>query len=142
MSPTRSPLLYDYPHCPEDRQLGDNNMSDSNLTLKQKAYHEMKEFFVIACYLWLVFALLVLYKSVILSENHIPFAAHGLALLNALALAKVMLVARGLHLARSVQRSAANLPDAFQVRRVRHCPRFFQNLRGMGRWVVSRQVFQ
>ena len=37
-------------------------MSDSNLTLKQKAYHEMKEFFVIACYLWLVFALLVLYK--------------------------------------------------------------------------------
>jgi hypothetical protein len=79
-------------------------VSDSNLTLKQKAYHEMKEFFVIACYLWLVFAILVLYKSVILSENHIPFAAHGLALLNALALAKVMPVARELHLSGSVQR--------------------------------------
>jgi hypothetical protein len=38
--------------CPEDRQPGDNNVSDSNLTLKQKAYHEMKEFFIIARYLW------------------------------------------------------------------------------------------
>ena len=89
-------------------------MSDSNLTLKQKAYHEMKEFFVIACYLWLVFALLVLYKSVILSENHIPFAAHGLALLNALALAKVMLVAQELHLADQFKGAPLIYPTLFK----------------------------
>lgn len=67
-------------------------------TLKQKAYHEMKEFFLIALYLWIVFGLFLLYKSVLLAEEHISFTAHGLALLNALAFAKVMLVARALHL--------------------------------------------
>ena len=35
----------------------------------------------------------------ILAEHRIPFAPHGLALINALALAKVMLVAQDLHLA-------------------------------------------
>jgi hypothetical protein len=89
-------------------------MSDSNLTLKLKAYHEMKEFFVIAWYLWLVFALLILYKSVILSENHIPFAAHGLALLNALALAKVMLVAQELHLADQFKGAPLIYPTLFK----------------------------
>ena len=34
----------------------------------------------------------------ILAEHHIDFVHHGLALINALALAKVMLVARHLHL--------------------------------------------
>jgi hypothetical protein len=89
-------------------------MNDSNLTLKQKTYHEMKEFFVIAWYLWLVFALLILYKSVILSENHIPFAAHGLALLNALALAKVMLVAQELHLADQFKGAPLIYPTLFK----------------------------
>ena len=46
-----------------------------------------------------MFSLFVIYKSVILAEHHINFALHGFALINALALAKVMLVAQELHLA-------------------------------------------
>jgi hypothetical protein len=115
MSPSGSPLFYRIIRTRhEDRQLGDNNVSDSHLTLKQKAYHEMKEFFVIACYLWLVFGLLVLYKSVILSENHIPFAAHGLALLNAMALAKVMLIAKELRLADQFKGAPLIYPTLFR----------------------------
>jgi hypothetical protein len=53
---------------------------------------------MIASYLWAVFGLIVMHKSMILAEHHIDFAHHGLALINALALAKVMLVARHLHL--------------------------------------------
>jgi hypothetical protein len=53
----------------------------------------MKEYLAISCYLWLVFGLLVLYKSVILAEHGIPFAAQGLAL------AKVMLFAQDFHFA-------------------------------------------
>jgi len=68
-------------------------------TLKHRAYHEMKEGLVIALYLWVVFGLLTIHKSMILAEHHIEFAAHGIALFNALALAKVMVVARKLHLA-------------------------------------------
>jgi len=58
----------------------------------------MKEFLVIALYLWVIFGLFLLYKSVILAEEHIDFAAKGLALFNALALGKVVLVAKALHL--------------------------------------------
>jgi hypothetical protein len=67
-------------------------------TLKQKAYQELKEFWVIVFYLWLVFGLLLLYKALILNEEHISFIAHGIALINALVLGKFVLVARALHL--------------------------------------------
>ncbi|HXY48240.1 MAG TPA: hypothetical protein VEI01_02235 [Terriglobales bacterium] len=73
-------------------------MSTSSRTLKEKAYHELKEFLVIALYLWVVFGLFLVYKSVILNEEHIDYLAHGLALINALALAKVVLIAKALHL--------------------------------------------
>jgi hypothetical protein len=73
-------------------------MATSHRTLKEKAYQEMKEFVVMALYLWLVFGLFIVYKSVVLAEYHIDFAANGIALINALALAKVMLLAKGLHL--------------------------------------------
>lgn len=72
-------------------------MNDSKPTLKQKAYQGVKEYLVITCYLWVVFALFVLYKSVVLAEHHIPFAPQGFALLNALALARVIMVAQHLH---------------------------------------------
>ena len=62
------------------------------------AYQQLKEFLVIALYLWVVFSLLVMFKSEILAEHQIPFAYHGFAIINALALAKVMLMAKHLHL--------------------------------------------
>ena len=68
-------------------------MSTTGKTLKQKAMAELKRFLAIALYLWLIFSLLLLYKSSVLHEYHISFVSHGLALINALALAKVMLVA-------------------------------------------------
>jgi len=73
-------------------------MSTSSRTLKQIAYQQLKEFLLIALYLWVVFGLLIMYKSVILAKYHIDFAYHGFAIINALALAKVMLTAKDLHL--------------------------------------------
>jgi len=70
----------------------------SSRTLKQIAYQQLKEFLVIALYLWVVFGLFVMYKSAVLAEQHIAFAYHGFAIINALALAKVMLTAKDLHL--------------------------------------------
>ena len=74
-------------------------MKDAKRTVKQKAVQEVREYLVISLYLFVVFSLFVIYKSVILAEHHIDFALHGLALINALALAKVILVAQELHLA-------------------------------------------
>jgi hypothetical protein len=67
-------------------------------TLKQKAYAELKEFLVITLYLWVVFGLFLLYKSVVLGEEHISYLPHGIALINALLFAKFILISRALHL--------------------------------------------
>ena len=74
-------------------------MSEVKQTLKRRVVHEAREYLVISCYLFVVFSLFLLYKTVILAEVHIDFAMHGFALFNALALGKVMLVAQELHLA-------------------------------------------
>ena len=73
-------------------------MDTSKPTLKQKAEHELKEFFWIALYLWVILILFQLYRSVLLAEEHISVAHQGFAIINALALAKVLLVAKALHL--------------------------------------------
>ena len=74
-------------------------MDESHRTLKQKAYHELKEFLGIALYLWVILALFQLYRSMLLAEEHSNVIAHqGFAVINALALAKVLLVAKALHL--------------------------------------------
>lgn len=74
-------------------------MDTSHRTLKQKAYHELKEFFGIALYLWVILALFQLYRSVLLSEEHVTAVVHqGFAIINALALGKVLLIAKALHL--------------------------------------------
>src|SRR5215469_7495275 len=72
-------------------------MNTTRRSLKQKAVEQMKKFLLIALYLFLVFSLFVVYKSMILAEQHIPFVYHGFALINAFALGKVMLVAKDLH---------------------------------------------
>jgi hypothetical protein len=95
-------------------QLGGNNMNASNRTLKQKAYQGIKEYLVISCYLCIVFSLFALYKSVILAEHHIAIASQGFALLNGLALAKVMLVAQELHFADQLKTAPLIYPTLFK----------------------------
>ncbi len=77
--------------------------SQEKRTVKQRAYEELKEFLAISLYLWVVFALFLLYRSVLLSEGHFPLMAHGFALINALALGKIVLIAQGLHFAEDMK---------------------------------------
>jgi hypothetical protein len=77
---------------------GEGTVSEANRTLKQRVIHGVKEYLAISAYLFVIFSLLVLYKSVILAEHHIDFTLDGLALINALALAKIILLAQDLKL--------------------------------------------
>jgi hypothetical protein len=83
-------------------------------TLKQKAYQGLKEYLAISCYLWLVFGLFVVYRSVLMSEQHVSFVAHGEALLNALALGKIMLIAQELHFAERFKGKPLIYPTLFK----------------------------
>jgi len=89
-------------------------MIPSKSTLKQKAWQGMKDYFIISLYLWLIFGLFVIYQSVILAEHDIPFAMHGFALINALALAKVMLVAREFNFADNFKDAPLIIPTLFK----------------------------
>lgn len=72
-------------------------MNKSDRTFKQRVYNATKEFIVVTLYLWVVFGLFAMYRSVILAEHHVAFTAKGFALINALVLAKVMVIAKEFH---------------------------------------------
>jgi len=74
-------------------------------TLKQKARREFREFLIISFYFWVVLGVMLLYKSIVLNAehvgSHITVWEKGFAILNALALGKVVLIARAFHLGES-----------------------------------------
>lgn len=67
--------------------------------LTARLVHEIKQLFFMFFYLWLVCGLFVLNQTLILGERNINYAVHGLAFINALVLAKVMLVAEDVRFA-------------------------------------------
>ena len=66
--------------------------------LRERAYDEFKRFVVIFLYLWVVFGLLSIHKSLVLSQSHLDHSEHAFAIINALVFAKVLLVAEHFHL--------------------------------------------
>jgi hypothetical protein len=68
-------------------------------TFKQKAENEFKELGLVCGYLFLVFAATELQRSVILAQAGTSINEYGWALINSLAIGKVMLIAKQLHFA-------------------------------------------
>ena len=89
-------------------------MSTARTGLKSKALHEAKEFFWIFIYLWLCFGLFVLYKALILAEQHVDYTGYGLAAVKALVLGKVILIAEGLQLAERHQDKPLIYPTLYK----------------------------
>ena len=65
---------------------------------KERAKDQIKNFALMFLYLWVVFGMLAIHESIVLSQHNISYVSHGLAVVNALVFAKVMLVAEDLHL--------------------------------------------
>jgi GYF domain 2 len=81
----------------------ENKKPNSKSNLKTKATDQAKNFLIMFFYLWVVFGLLAVHESIILSQHQIDFKPHGLAFINALIFAKVMLVAEDLKLGRRLE---------------------------------------
>jgi hypothetical protein len=60
--------------------------------LKEKASTEFRKFLIIFLYLWIVFATLSIHESIIRAKHSLDYAEHGFAIINALVLAKVILL--------------------------------------------------
>ena len=76
---------------------------------RDRLVHEVVRFGLMFVYLWVVFGLFVLHERIIRGQMGLGFQAQGFALINALVLAKVMLVAEDLRLDRGVTRAAPGL---------------------------------
>ena len=103
-------------------------MTDAKPSLKAKALHEFARFATMFAYLWVMFFLLQLHQYVILAQRHIPFEQYGVGFINALVLAKVMLVADDLRLGR-VARAAATALDLSGSHKVGFVRRRLHSLR-------------
>lgn len=76
----------------------EGDQEKSKRSLKEKVFDEAKKLFVMFAYLFLLFGLLSIYEWIILAKHQISYKPYGFALINALVLAKVMLIADDLHL--------------------------------------------
>jgi len=65
--------------------------------IKQQLFSGGKKFVAIFLYLYVVFALFNMHEYIVLRQHHLVFTDYGWALVNALVLAKVVLVAEELH---------------------------------------------
>jgi hypothetical protein len=72
--------------------------SERKLTVKEKAIFQLKEFLVMFVYFWVLLALFVINHSVVLEREADHYQAHFFAFVNALILAKVLLIGEDLHL--------------------------------------------
>jgi hypothetical protein len=64
--------------------------------LKERAVHQLKEFLAMFIYLWVLLTLLVINQSIVVARE--AHQAHFFAFVNALILAKVLLIGEHLHL--------------------------------------------
>ena len=91
---TRDPKLAGNARAPAEKRPDGKHHHN----VKQKVVHEVRELVFIFLYLFVWFGLFTIHESIVLEQHHIGFTPYGFAAVNALVLAKVMLVAQDLHL--------------------------------------------
>jgi len=71
------------------------NLNGHKPKLKERAVHQLKEFLAMFIYLWVLLTLLVINQSIVVAQE--AYQAHFFAFVNALILAKVLLIGEDLH---------------------------------------------
>lgn len=102
-------------HAGKGRASGTDPMGEKHHAgLKERAVHEFRQFVIMFLYLFVMFGLLRIHESIILEQHSIDLTGYGFALVNALILAKVMLVADGFHLGRNFEDKPLIYPILFK----------------------------
>jgi hypothetical protein len=73
----------------------------SQHNLKERAKDQIRNFALMFVYLWVIFGMLAVHESIVLAQHQINYRFHGLAFINALVFAKVLLVAEDMRLGNS-----------------------------------------
>lgn len=73
--------------------------------LKTRAKHELHSYLIITAYVWAVLMMLRLHESMIAAQFHIDLKSHGLLIVQALVLGKVILIGEALNLGERMARA-------------------------------------
>jgi hypothetical protein len=82
---------------------------------KEAVVHELRQYFVIAAYLWLLLFVIALVQDDVLKGAHMQLIRQGFVLVNALVLGKVMLIAVDLQLGAKVKSTPLIWPILFDA---------------------------
>jgi hypothetical protein len=74
-------------------------------SLKQRAVAELKEFWITALYLMVFFGAFTFYRRMVLAQFGVVYLNYGVAIIEALVIAKVVLIGRALGMERHLERS-------------------------------------
>jgi hypothetical protein len=86
---------------PGEKREGSMNAEDpKKATLQQRATHELREFAAISLYLAFFFCAIATYSMLLLNQIHVSYFIYGTALINAVVIAKVILIGEYAHLGR------------------------------------------
>lgn len=95
-------------------------MTDGSLSihgqqhLAGRAVDEFKRFVIIFLYLWVVFGLLSIHKSLVLSQRHLDTQEHTFAIINAFVFAKVLLIGEHLQLGKRLSNKPLIYPILYK----------------------------
>ncbi len=92
-----------------------NDANTKSAGWKSKAVHEMIEYYVIFMYLAVFFGLFTWYRRLVLAEYQISYLHYGVAFIQALVLAKVIMVGRALHLGQRLKDRPLILPTVYKA---------------------------
>jgi hypothetical protein len=80
-----------------------NSTEKKKRTLKEKIFHEMAEYWINVCYLTLVFAAFTQYRRFVLAAHNITYTNYWVAVIEALILAKVIMIGDVVRLGRRLE---------------------------------------
>jgi hypothetical protein len=92
-----------------------NADSSQRAGLKQKAIHEFEEFVEIFLYLAFFFCALATYSMFLLNRFNVSYFTYGSALINALVIAKVILIGEYAHLGKNHEAKALLVSAAYKA---------------------------
>ena len=83
--------------------------------LKKKIVHEVVEYWINVCYLTLVFAAFTQYRRFLLAAHDITYTNYGFAVIEALVLAKVIMIGEVVRLGRGLERKPLIYPTLYRT---------------------------
>ena len=92
-----------------------NEANTNRAGWKSKAIHEMVEYYIIFMYLAVFFGLFTWYRRLVLAEYQISYLHYGISVIQALVLAKVILVGRALHLGQRLKDHPLIVPTVYKA---------------------------